>query len=247
MRSPVVILGATSALGQAFARAAAARGKDVVLCARDEDEALRSARDLEVRFGVEAAALGFEAIEDSADPLWFARLCECCGGSFEGLFLAYGAMFEESEARADPELAARMITTNLTSPAQVLERAAARLESAGAGWICVVSSVAGDRGRASNYLYGASKAGLQALLSGLRARLASSGVRCVDVRPGFVDTPLTWGRPGVFLAASPERVARDALRAIDRDRAIVYTPYFWRAIMTVIRWLPDAVFKRLSL
>ena len=129
MRDPVVILGATSALGQAFARAAAARGKDVVLCARDEDEALRSARDLEVRFEVEAAGLGFEATKDAADPLWFARLCERCGGAFEGVFVAYGVMFEESEVRGDPELAARMIATNLTSPAQVLERVASRLES----------------------------------------------------------------------------------------------------------------------
>ena len=247
MNDPVVVLGATSAIGQAFARAVAARGKDVVLCARDEEEADRSARDLRVRYGVDAVTLGFEATKDAGAPLWLERLRARCGGGFEGVFLAYGAMFEEADARADAELAARMIATNFTSAAQVLERVATSLEGAGRGWICAVSSVAGDRGRPSNYLYGASKAGLQALLSGLRARLAKSGVRVVDVRPGFVDTQLTWGRPGIFLAARPERVARDALRAIDRDRAVVYTPFFWRAIMTVIRWLPDPVFKRLPL
>lgn len=247
MNAPVIVLGATSSIGQAFARAAAGRGKDVVLCARDEAEADRSARDLRLRFGVDAAALGFEAAKDAADPLFFERLKERCGGAFEGVFLAYGAMEDEPAARSDADAVARTFDTNLVSPAQLLERVARSLEAAGRGWICAVTSVAGDRGRASNYVYGASKAGLQTLLSGLRARLARSGVRVVDVRPGFVDTPLTWGRPGVFLAAPPSRVARDAMRAIDRDRAVVYTPFFWRAIMTVIRWLPDPIFKRLSL
>ncbi len=247
MNAPIVVLGATSAIGQAFARAAAARGSDVVLCARDVDEADRSARDLRLRFGVDAVAVGFEAAKDATDPLWFERLRECCQGRFVGVFVAYGVMADEASARADPETAARMFETNLTSVAQLLERVAAPLERDRHGWICVVTSVAGDRGRPSNYVYGASKAGLQALLSGLRARLAKAGVRVVDLRPGFVDTPLTWGRPGVLLAAPPERVARDALRAIDRDRAVAYTPFFWRAIMTAIRWLPDAIFKRLAL
>lgn len=247
MNAPIVILGATSAIGQAFARIVAERGHDVVLCARCEVEAERSARDLEVRYGVAASALGFEATGDAADPLWFERLRARCGGGFGGVFIAHGAMCEESDARRDSTLTARMIDTNLTSVAQVLERFAPELEAAGQGFVCVVSSVAGDRGRASNYLYGASKAGLQALASGLRARLARAGVRVVDVRPGFVDTSLTWGRPGVFLAAAPARVARDAMRAIDRDRAVVYSPFFWRWIMTIIRWLPDSIFKRLAL
>lgn len=247
MNRPIVVLGATSAIGQAFARATAAAGQDVVLCARDEAEADRSARDLVVRFGVDAVGLGFEASKQAGDGLFFERLLDRCGGDFEGVFLAYGAMFEEVDARADAELAARMFETNLISAAQILERVAGHLETRRSGWICGVSSVAGDRGRASNYLYGASKAGLQALLSGLRARLAKAGVRVVDVRPGFVDTQLTWGRAGIFLAAPPERVAHDALRAIARDRAVVYTPFFWRWIMTIIRLLPDAVFKRLSL
>lgn len=247
MNAPVVILGATSAIGQAFARGIAARGRDVVLCARCEEEAERSAGDLRVRFGVEAAALGFEATKDAADPLWFERLRARCGGAFGGIFVAHGAMLEEDRDRLDPSATARMIETNLTATAQVLERFALDLERSPGGFVCVVSSVAGDRGRASNYLYGASKAGVQALLSGLRVRLARVGVPVVDVRPGFVDTTLTWGRPGVFLAAAPERVARDALRAIDRDHAVVYTPFFWRWVMTIIRWLPDAVFKRLTL
>lgn len=247
MNAPVVILGASSAIGRAAARRWAASGHDLVLCTRDVEDAHRTACDITLRYGVEATALAFEAHEDAADPFWFDQLQARCGGSFEGVFLAYGAMLDEDVARSDPQAAAVMIDTNFTSALQILERFAGVLERERRGFICAVSSVAGDRGRASNYVYGATKAGLQTLLSGMRARLSSSGVRVIDVRPGFVDTRLTWGRPGVFLAATPDRVAKDVLRAIDRDQAVVYTPAFWWVIMTVIRFLPDFIFKRLSL
>lgn len=247
MRAPVVIVGASSAIGRAAARRFAAAGHALVLCARDVDDADRTARDLALRHGVEATAMAFEASKDGLDPLWLDTLVAQAGGRLEGVVLAYGAMLDEDLLRADPEAAALLVATNFTSPLQLLERFAALFEAQRHGFLCAVSSVAGDRGRPSNYVYGATKAGLQTLLSGLRARLARAGVRVVDVRPGFVDTRLTWGRPGVFLAASPDRVARDMLRAIDRDRAVVYTPFFWWAIMRVIRLLPDRIFKRLSL
>ena len=107
--------------------------------------------------------------------------------------------------------------------------------------------MAGDRGRASNYLYGSTKAALSTFLSGLRARLAGSGVAVIDVRPGFVDSSLTFGRPGVFLAASPDRVARAILRAVRRRRSVVYTPFFWRWVMAAIRAIPEPLFQRLAL
>ncbi|MFP8872964.1 MAG: SDR family NAD(P)-dependent oxidoreductase, partial [Myxococcota bacterium] len=150
-------------------------------------------------------------------------------------------------AKTDALAARRMIETNYLASVSVLEACAAEFESRGRGWICAVSSVAGDRGRPSNYLYGSSKAGLSAYLQGLRARLARANVGVLDVKPGFVDTSLTWGRAGLFLVASPDRVARDAWRGIRRNRAVVYTPWFWRPIMMVIRAIPDAVFKRMRL
>jgi short-subunit dehydrogenase len=117
----------------------------------------------------------------------------------------------------------------------------------GEGFLCALTSVAGDRGRASNAHYGSTKAGVSAFLSGLRVQLAPAGVSVIDVRPGVVDTKLTYGLPNLVLAAKPARVAKDTLRGIRANRAVVYTPGFWRLIMFVIRHLPDFVFKRLAL
>ena len=247
MSRPVVILGASSAIGRALARRFAAEGHDLVLCARDVDDADRTARDLALRHDVEAIACAFEATKDAHDALWLGRLEARCHGGFAGVVLAYGAMTEEDALRSDARAAASLVEVNFTSALLILERFARVFEAQSEGFVCAVTSVAGDRGRASNYVYGATKAALQTLLSGLRARLARSGVTVVDVRPGFVDTRLTWGRPGVFLAASPDRVARDIVRGIERDRAVVYTPRFWWAIMALIRLLPDPIFKRLPL
>ena len=138
---------------------------------------------------------------------------------------------------------------NLVSAAVILEQAADYFGRRGAGVIVALSSVAGDRGRQSNYLYGASKAGLTALLSGLRNRLHAKGVAVVTVKPGFVDTPMLYGRPlpASFLVASPDRVAADIVTAIERHRDVVYTPWYWRGIMAAIRLLPETLFKRLRM
>ncbi|HEX2114477.1 MAG TPA: SDR family NAD(P)-dependent oxidoreductase, partial [Alphaproteobacteria bacterium] len=109
------------------------------------------------------------------------------------------------------------------------------------------SSVAGDRGRIKNYVYGSAKAGLSAYLQGLRARLFRSGVTVTTVKPGFVDTAMTFGLPGMFLVASPESVARACLAAARRGREEVYVPFFWWGIMTIIRNIPERIFKRLSI
>jgi len=129
----------------------------------------------------------------------------------------------------------------------VLDPIADHLARVGRGFICAVSSVAGDRGRQSNYLYGSTKAALSTYLQGLRNRLARSGVRVVTVKPGFVDTAMTFGRPGMFLVASPQRVGRDVFRAVRRGRCEVYTPWFWRGIMAAIKAIPEPVFKRMKL
>ena len=107
--------------------------------------------------------------------------------------------------------------------------------------------MAGDRGRQSNYLYGSAKAGLSAYLQGLRNRLFRSGVRVVTIKPGFVDTSMTFGRPGLFLLASPEAIARGVYKAINSGKDVVYLPWFWRWIMLVIRLVPEGIFKRLRL
>jgi decaprenylphospho-beta-D-erythro-pentofuranosid-2-ulose 2-reductase len=243
----VLVLGATSAIGRAFARRLAADGHDLVLAGRRRTELERDASDLRVRHGVEVETHVFEALRFETHAAFFEDCTSCLPTGLHGLVVCHGDMADQEDAQRKLEVARRMLDVNYTSAVSILERAATYFEARGRGWICAVSSVAGDRGRPSNYLYGASKAALSTALQGLRARLARAGVSVVDVRPGFVDTRLTYGRPGLFLVASPDRVAKAALRGIRRDRAVVYAPWFWAGIMLVIRLLPDRVFKRMRL
>ena len=145
--------------------------------------------------------------------------------------------------------ARRAIDLNFTSAVALLAPLASYLEGRRSGYLAAISSVAGDRGRQSNYTYGAAKAGLTAYLQGLRNRLYRSGVHVLTIKPGFVDTPMTRGlvNPNSPLVASPKRVARDIDRAIRRRRNTIYTPWFWRPIMLVVRLVPEFIFKRLKL
>jgi short-subunit dehydrogenase len=242
----VLILGATSDIARAVAQALAARGDALILAARDHGELARIAADLRVRHGVEVHERWFDAIDFDSH----AALMEGCFASgIDGVIACHGYMAEQSVAEVDAGEAHRILDVNLKSYVSLLNPAATRLRVRGSGFICALSSVAGDRGRQSNYLYGAAKAGLSAYLQGLRNRLAPGNVEVITIKPGFVDTAMTWGllKPGSPLVARPERVARDVLRAIDRHRDIVYTPWFWRWIMLVIRSIPERLFKRLSL
>jgi len=243
----VAILGATSSIGRALARRLAARGDRLVLAARDAEELERIAKDLALRFAADVRCLGFDALDFGGHAQAVQALDAAFPGGLDGAFLVWGEQLEQAESEADSGLLRRMVDLNYVSPLLLLERLAVILEARGHGFLCAVTSVAGDRGRASNYHYGSTKAALQAALGGLRVRLGRRGVRVVDARPGFVDTQLTWGRPGVFLAASPDAVAKRILRAVRRDRAVVYAPAWWRPVMLAIRCLPDAIFRRLPL
>jgi short-subunit dehydrogenase len=121
------------------------------------------------------------------------------------------------------------------------------IEARGSGTVIGVGSVAGDRGRIGNYVYGAAKAGFATYLSGLRNRLTRAGGHVVTVKPGFVDTAMTWGLPGMFLVSSPEAVADALLKAVRKRRNVLYTPFFWRYIMLIIRNIPEPIFKKMSI
>src|SRR5690606_12322529 len=206
VRGAVLVVGASAGIGRAVARRLAAAGHPLVLAARDRDELEREAAHLRVCSGVPVTVRPWDARDpDDAAALW-RDACAACGGEIEGLVLCHGDMAEQADAQRDPALARRMIEVNLVSVAALCEAAAATLEARSGGFVCALGSVAGDRGRASNYLYGATKAALEALLEGLRARLAGRGVAVVLVKPGPVDTAMTWGRPGPPIAAAPERV-----------------------------------------
>lgn len=243
----VLILGATSGIMRAVAHEFAGRGYDLVLTGRDKPEVETLAADLGIRYGVRAHAHQLDALTYEAHPQQIEACIRDADGNLAGAVLGIGYLGDHSRAQRENEEARRIIDTNLNACISLLNPLANYFEEKGDGFLCVLSSVAGDRGRQSNYVYGAAKAGLSAYLSGLRNRLHPAGVQVTTVLPGFVDTAMTYGKEGMFLVASPERIARGILRAIEGRKDVVYLPGFWRAIMFLIRSVPEAIFKRLRL
>jgi len=241
------VVGATRGMGRALARLLAERGDRLCLLGRDDAELVASARDLEARGAPApvatarldlAAPGGFAAALDAAD--------QALGGAFDALVVTGGAFAPQAELARDPARLERLLSVNFTGTAVLCQMAAERLAARGGGTVCAFSSVAGDRARRSNYLYGASKAGLTAFLDGLEQTYAARGVRVVCVKPGFVKTGMTEGLPVPPFAGEPDAVARTVLAALDRGRPFVYAPPAWRLVMLVIRSLPRAILRRLS-
>lgn len=240
-----VILGASSAMARAFARAVSARGAGVLLAGRDPDDLAATAADCSLRGAPLAEVVAF----DARDPAGFAPIIDRLA-RLEGVVSAAvftGSMPPQAEIDADPSLVAGVLADSFTGPAQFLLALAPLIEARGRGTVVGLGSVAGDRGRLGNHVYGAAKAAFHTFLSGLRNRLGRSGAHVVTVKPGFVDTAMTWGLPGMFLVAAPDAVARAILRAVDRRRNVIYTPSFWALIMLIIRLVPEPVFKRLKI
>lgn len=243
----VIITGATSGIGSAIAAHLAARGSNLVLAARDADELERMSRDLSTRHRVRVATERFDAMDRESVLGLFARCAAAAGGAPLGVIVCHGTMGDEPRVHHDGREAMSVIEVNLTSAVAFLIEAAEHFEPRREGFLCAISSVAGDRGRQSNFAYGAAKGGLSIFMQGLRHRLAPAGVAVVTIKPGFVDTPMTFGRTGLFLVASRERAARDICRAIDRRRGVAYVPWFWRWIMLVIRSVPTFIMHRTKL
>jgi len=240
-----IILGATSAIARAFARKCAEGGAELLLLGRDMPELKRIAADCEVRGALSAKPVAF----DARKPEKFAAIIEDAASTQGSLNAAVfvGTMPEQAEIDADPSLIDGTIQDSFTGPARFLQRLAPELEERGSGTIIGVGSVAGDRGRIGNYVYGAAKAGFATYLSGLRNRLARKGAHVITVKPGFVDTGMTWGIEGMFLVASPEEIAESLMKAVRKKRNVIYTPFFWRYIMLIITHIPEFIFKKLSI
>jgi short-subunit dehydrogenase len=246
MPEAVLILGATSSIARHVAAALAARGHALFLAGRNLSEVERLAADLRIRHNVETAAGRFDA-EDYESHRDFLREVVRRMGDIEGVVAAFGYLGEQEAAEKSIEETFHVIDRNFTAAVSVLNHCAEFFETRRAGFIVAISSVAGDVGRRSNYLYGAAKGGLNVYLQGLRARLFRSGVRVLTVKPGFVDTPMTFGRPGLFLVASPAEVGEKIVRALGRGRDVAYVPWFWRFIMLALKLTPEAVRKRLKI
>ncbi|MCA8868852.1 MAG: SDR family oxidoreductase [Rhodobacteraceae bacterium] len=239
-----LIIGASSAMARAFSRRLASQGASVFLAGRDLDDLNRAAADLALRGAARAEALAF----DAGKPEGFAPICDRLAAEDGELNVAVfiGSMPDQAEIDRHPALIEQTIQSNFTGPARFLQAFVPMMEERGGGTLVGVGSVAGDRGRIGNYVYGAAKAGFATYLAGLRNRLGRAGGHVVTVKPGFVDTAMTWGLPGMFLVAAPERVADDILTAVRKRRNVIYTPFFWRWIMLIIRLIPEAIFKKLS-
>lgn len=239
--APVLVLGATSDIARALAHALAARGHPLQLAARDPDRLSRDAADYAARHGVAVTTHAYDAtdlhrIEGFLDALpALPRIA----------ISAVGVMGDQEENAADPARAEAVIATNFTGPALTLEALARRMDAAGGSAAVIgISSVAGDRGRAKNYVYGAAKAGFTTWLSGMRQKYARRPLLVMTVRPGFVATAMTEGMdlPGA-LTTTPEALAARVLAALDRGRPVHVDP-LWRIVMGIITHLPERIFMR---
>jgi short-subunit dehydrogenase len=243
----IVIVGATSAIAIACAREWAVKGARFFLVARNQERMEQVAADLTARGAASVAAhrLDIDRLDDHA-----AMLADCAAhmDSIDIVLVASGTLPDQAACQRDPAVAVREFHTNALSLIALLTPIANRLEAQRHGTLAVISSVAGDRGRPSNYLYCSAKAALQAFLEGLRARLFKVNVHVLTIKPGFVATPMTAGLPLPGpLVATPEKVAKDIVRAVERKKDVLYTPWFWWGIMLIIRNVPRFVFKRASL
>lgn len=237
-----VILGATSAVGQAVARQLAQEGLKLCLIARDEHKLSIVAQDLRARdTSVETHVLDFDDCDSHE------ALIKSIDGSSYWVF--YGSLPDQKTCEEDWQTASKSLHTNFISVASLLTHIANSLEVRGAGSIVVMSSVAGDRGRKSNYIYGSAKGALSLFCQGLRNRLAASGVQLMTVKPGFIDTPMTSDIPKTpaVLWASPEQVANDMVSGWKKKKDVIYTRWFWFYILLIIKSIPERIFKKMSL
>jgi len=242
----VLVIGATSAIAHAVGRRWAGRGARLFLVARAAALLEANAADLRVRGAVDVRT----AVLDANDVERQGALVEAAFRAFDGLdiaLVAYGTLPDQLRAQGSVGETLAALDTNARSVIAWLTVLAQAFDAQGAGTIGVVSSPAAERGRASNYVYGAAKAAVSTFASGLRHRFANTPVRVVTIHPGFVDTPMTAHLPKGPLWATPDAVARDIERALDHANGVVYTPWFWRWFMKVVRALPERVFLRTRL
>ena len=245
MKTTWIILGGTSTMARAFARKAAERGEGVILAGRDMDDLKATATDCGLRGAPHAEAAAF----DARDADTFSKLISRAKGLERSISVAVfvGSMPPQEAIDADPSLIDGVVTDNFTGAARFLTAIAPVLEDQGGGTVVGVGSVAGDRGRLGNYVYGAAKAGFHTYLSGLRNRLGRSGVHVVTVKPGTVDTAMTWGLDKLPFLAQPEKIVSDIFRAVDKKKNVIYTPLIWWPVMTVIRLIPETIFKKMQI
>lgn len=242
-----VIVGATSAIAESAARIWAERGGSLYLLGRSTSKLDTIAEDLRIRGAAAVHTQAFDACDYSQHEQ-IMQDAENLLGNVHGILIAHGTLPDQGECAADMNFALQEFAINGTSVMSLVGHAANYFEPKRAGVIAVISSVAGDRGRQSNYLYGSAKAAVTTFLQGVRNRLAACNVHVITIKPGFVDTPMTDGMDkSGLLWAQPETVAEAIVKGIENRVNVLYVPWFWRYIMLIITHIPEFIFKKLSL
>jgi short-subunit dehydrogenase len=241
-----MIIGASSAIAYETAKYFARDGADVFLVARSAEKLTTVADDLKVRGAKRVETYLLDVCDLDRHQEMFEQAIASLG-ELDMLLIAHGTLGDQGKSEQSVADTMQELQTNCLSIISLLTISANYFEQQRHGCIAVVSSVAGDRGRKSNYVYGTAKAAVSVFLQGLRNRLSSAGVSVVTIKPGYVATPMTAHLKKGLLTASPQSVGRGIYQAMKRGNDVVYLPWFWRPIMFIIRSIPEGIFKRLSL
>lgn len=242
----VVVLGAASGIALEVQRQLARLGCELLLVARSPERLTAIQSDLLARGASQVLCYTADlaAIRSHAGIFDFVRRSF---PDYDTVLLAYGAMHDQKESEASVDVLLEELNVNFVSASAILTLFAADLEQRRTGCIAVLTSVAGDRGRRSNYVYGSAKGALSLFLQGLRSRLHPAGIQVITIKPGPVQTPMTDHLPSAARFAEPELVACDIVRALERRSPdVLYTPKIWRYVMTIVEHIPENIFKRLS-
>lgn len=242
----ILIIGATSAIAQATARLWAEAGHQLYLIARDEARLQVISSDLKIRGAVEIDSQQMDVNELNQHEVIIEKVFDTLG-HIDVVLIAHGTLGNQKSCEADFEVALQEFHTNAISTLSLLTYIANLMERQRQGTIAVISSVAGDRGRQSNYIYGTAKGAVSIFLQGLRQRLYKSGVHVMTIKPGFVDTPMTAAFKKGLLWAKPDVIAQCIDNGIRRKRNVIYTPWYWGIIMAVIKVIPEAIMKKMVL
>lgn len=242
----LLVLGATSGISQAYVNRVASRFEKITLVARDEQKLAQLAAHVATISSASVATITF----DLADTLQHESLMTAVltkTGVLDCVLISYGTLTDQSRCSDDVAYAMEQFNLNGTSTISLAHRFSRQMAQQGAGTLAVIGSVAGDRGRRSNYCYGSAKSAVESFLAGLRSDMQKHGVHVLTIKPGFVDTPMTSDFKKGLLWASADKVAADIDTAITRKKNILYTPWFWRYIMLIIKSIPEFLFKKLPL
>lgn len=242
--SSIVIIGATSGIAQGVARLYAGKGWNIFLVARNTGALAAMASDLVARGASQTSTEVADLRDVSRHDEIVQRAKQFCG-VIDVVLIAHGVLRNQEEIDNDPEQMLDVFNVNATSSISLLQRFGMILEAQRSGTLAIISSVAGDRGRRSLYTYGASKAAVSHVVAGMRGRYKPLGINVLDIKPGPVDTPMMAGRTQT-LVASVDVVARDIVRSIDKRHGVLYTPWFWRIIMRIVRLIPEPIFLKIK-